>query len=128
MSQDESDKSGKTRADLSHWRREHDAWDSDVSRWQADHQRALIELEHIAQTVVSHGEALRRYSTDLEAHKQTLHAIESSGRPDLVSELTMQKMCRDHENCRLVHDRIRRHHENVTALLEALSDAIRAPV
>jgi len=116
------------RTTLVSWHREHDCWNRDISRWQADHQRTLIELEHIAQEVVHHGEALRRHATDLEGHKQTLTSIEASGQPAFVSTETIEKMTNNHSECQGMHERIRQRHDKVTALLDALSAAVRAPL
>jgi len=115
-------------ATLTTWHQEHDCWNRDVSRWQADHQHTLIELEHIAQEVVHHGESLRRHATDLEGHKQALTSIEASGQPTLVSTGTIEKMTKNHSDCRGIHERIRQRHDKVTALLDALSAAVRSPV
>lgn len=111
---------------LSMWHREHDCWNRDISRWQADHQRALIELEHIAQEVVHHGEALRRHATDLEGHRQTLTSIEASGQRTFVPTDTISEMTKIHSACLDMHERIRQRHDKVTALLDALSAAVRA--
>lgn len=113
---------------FSHWRREHDLWEHDISRWQADHQYALIELEHIAQLIVNHGAALRRYAMDLEAHKQSLNAVVGAGPAARVSESILRGMTSSHSTCRETHDRIRQHHNNVMALLRALGLALRAPM
>jgi len=127
MQSDDMDKLEEPQSNCSHWHREHESWESDVSRWQADHQHALVELEHIAQLVVSHGQALRRHATDLEAHKQGLTAIQRSGQAAAVSASTVDGLSGGHRKYRDIHQRIRRHHEIVVASLQALADAARAP-
>jgi len=112
----------------SHWHREHDQWESEISRWQADHQYALVELERIAERVVNHGEALRRHATDLNGHKQALTAMEEFVSGAAAPQRTLDGMVTSHAKYQEVHERIRRHHDNVMALLRTLVGALRAPL
>jgi hypothetical protein len=115
-------------AEFSHWHREHDLWDHDVSRWQADHQCAMVTLEQVAHLIVNHGEALRRHAGDLEAHRQGFGVLDRSGRGAALNQTMIDGMAEQHHRQREVHERIRRHHECAMSLFRALTEALRAPM
>lgn len=118
----------EVQGDYTHWRRDHDLWDRDISRWQADHQQALLELEHIAQQFVYHGDALRHHAAGVHAHGESLGAMERSGVGATISQRTIDGLSTDHSRRSEVHERIRRHHENAMSLIRALSEALRSPI
>ncbi len=128
MSQKEPD-ADPADSDFSHWRRELQAWESDISRWQADHQSAVVELARIEKLVLEHGAALREYATDLAAHRQRFDAFDREARPArpaLDASKTLQELTLRHVRLREVHERIRRHHDHATAQLQALAAALDA--
>jgi hypothetical protein len=125
MESQDSRKAQPPTPDFAHWRSDHESWERDVSRWQADHQLALTQMAQIEKLILNHRAAVRRHATAIQAHQGLLSTLRpsSSGSTEDIDALT-----KAHRLSREAHDRIRLHHDNAMALLRALVDALGAPM
>ena len=109
------------------WQSDHASWIKDISRWQAEHQAAVVRLEELQSFIIEHGGALRAHAQSVIERERAL--------PDLQSQLSQhadtaghssdmiaahRQLAAEHQRQHEAHERIKRHHEAVLARLREI--------
>ena len=113
------------------WRHEHAAWLSEISRWQAEHQAIMVDLDHLQEYVQNSGNNLRKHADAIVAHGQTLaehvqRVSKCHSRGERYDETVSRhrQLAREHAEQHDGHERLKKHHHTVAAQVGMLMNAI----
>jgi len=114
-------------ADL-RWQNEHTAWIEDISRWQAEHQQLMSELERLRNWAVKRGATLRAHAHAILTHKQALENADAAATSPTATDRQQDssinlrvELAAQHAKTRGIHRRFDAHHEAVMDRLQALA-------